>query len=203
MSERYALVTQFLSGQFHKYIFQGGPLQMDIFQRHSMLVEPFHNLKQGAGWAVGIDSQRPPILAQAAFQCIWPLRELTGCQRLATHDLNARLATALLLKLHWCSNRNNLALVDDSHAVAQALRLFNVVGGEHDGSFFCSKFFNQQMHFEANLGVKSGGRFVQEQQLRIIDKSQANSQPLFLPAGKRTVKCVPLLPELQSLEKLF
>jgi len=57
-------VSQFLPGKLNKHVLQRRPLQMNIFELYSLLVEPFHDFKQGARGTIGIDREIPSILVQ-------------------------------------------------------------------------------------------------------------------------------------------
>src|ERR1700730_3997807 len=39
-------ISQLLAGQFHEHVFQCGAFQVDVFQLHSLLVQPLHDFKQ-------------------------------------------------------------------------------------------------------------------------------------------------------------
>jgi hypothetical protein len=53
---------------------------------------------------------------------------------------------------------------------------------------------------QTDLRVQSGGRLIQEEQLRIVHQRQRESQALLLSAGKLRIVGIVLIPELQAFE---
>src|ERR1039458_3373757 len=68
---------------------------------------------------------------------------------------------------------------------------------------FPLELFEQGMNLHPDLRIKPSGGLVQKDELRIVDQSQSQRQPLFLTAGKRTVEGIPLFFQLQTLQQLI
>src|ERR1035441_3349611 len=108
----------------------------------------------------------------------------------------------LFLNLARRADGDDAAFVDDGHAVAEFLRLFDVVGGEEDGALLTAQVQHEFVDFEAGLGVEAGGGLVEKEHLRGVEQGQRQSKPLLLSAGEFAVLRVALLPELQALQEL-
>ena len=89
-----------------------------------------------------------------------------------------------LLNLARRAHGDDAAFVDDGHAVAELLGLFDVVGGQQDGALLAAQVLHQLVDFQARLRVEAGGGLVEEQHLRIVEQRQRQGQPLLLSAGE-------------------
>ena len=67
------------------------------------------------------------------------------------------------------AERDHLAVVDDGDAVAEALRLVHVVGGEQDRAAAGAELDHLVPELDAALRVEAGRRLVQEEHLRVAD----------------------------------
>src|SRR5262249_51649727 len=97
---------------------------------------------------------------------------------------------------------DDAALVDNGDAVAELLRLLDVVGGEQDGALLAAEILNQLVNLAARLGVEAAGWLVQEEHLRIVQEGQSKREPLFLAARELGIQRLALLPELETVKKL-
>jgi hypothetical protein len=78
--------------------------------------------------------------------------------------------------------QRDAASLDQDDAVRQAYRLGNVMSDEHGGKAAAPpNVFDELLHFDARERVQRSQRFVQKQQIRIMDKSASQSHPLPLP----------------------
>ena len=71
----------------------------------------------------------------------------------------------------------------------------------HDRAIFGAEFLHEIANFEARLRVEAGGRFVEEEELRIVDQREGDREPLFLSAGERRVTDILLFPKLQTFQQ--
>ena len=94
-------------------------------------------------------------------------------------------------------------MVNDGHAVAQLLRLFDVVRGQDDGLLFALQLFDDRVNLAAHLRVQSRRRLVQKKHLRIVHQRHRQRQPLLLPAGKLVVERMPLLFKPEALQQFI
>src|ERR1017187_6322909 len=108
----------------------------------------------------------------------------------------------LFLNLARRADGDDAAFIDDGHAVAEFLRLFDVVGSEQDGALLAAQVQYELVDFEAGLGVEAGRGLVEKEHLRVVEQGQRQGEPLLLPAGEFAVLGVALLPELQALQEL-
>ena len=90
-------------------------------------------------------------------------------------------------------------MIDDSYAVAEAFRFFDVMRGHDDGFLFALEFFDNVVNFAAHLGVETGGGLVEEQHLRIVYQRQGQGQALFLSARELAVEGVTFFLQAEAL----
>src|ERR1700722_11567513 len=91
-------------------------------------------------------------------------------------------------------------MVNNCEAVAQALGLVHVVRGEEHGAAVALKGADNVPKLTAALRIKTGGRFVQKENLRIAHQRSRNREPLALASREFAHPRVGLLSELQLLE---
>jgi hypothetical protein len=84
----------------------------------------------------------------------------------------------------WGGPGDDAAVIDDGDLVAQALRLFHVVGGQQDGLAACAHGLDQRPEVASGLGVEAGGGFVEKDQVRVVDQRDGQQQALALAAGE-------------------
>ena len=94
------------------------------------------------------------------------------------------------------AQRDDLAVVDDGHAVAQPLGLVHVVRRQEDRAALRSrKSRMMSQSCRRDCGSRPGRRLVEEQQLRVADQRAGDGQPLLLAAGELADAGVGLLLE--------
>src|SRR5579872_549180 len=120
---------------------------------------------------------------------------------MSSDDFDAGLAENAFLQFARRAQGHNLAFVNDRHAVAETFGLLDIVRGQQDRALVGLEFFNQRMNLQAYLGIQTGGRFVQKNEIRFVDQGQRESYALFLSAGQFRVEIVAFSPELQALEQ--
>src|SRR5207248_581797 len=94
---------------------------------------------------------------------------------------------------------DDFAVVDDGDAVAEALRFFDIVRSEHDGFLVALELFDDVVNLAANLRVKAGSGFVEENDFGIVDQRDRESETLFLAAGELGIESVAFLFEAEAL----
>ena len=70
-----------------------------------------------------------------------------------------------------------------------------------DRAFLRAQFLDQVANLETDLRIESGGRFVEKEHLRIVDKRERESEALLLSAGKRGVIRVFFFPKLKTFQQ--
>ena len=78
------------------------------------------------------------------------------------------------------SQRNDLSVVHNRHAVAQPLGLIHIVRGQDDGATGLLQAIDQVPQVTPRLRIKPRCRLVEKQQLRIADQRAGHRQPLLL-----------------------
>ena len=99
-------------------------------------------------------------------------------------DLDGGMGQRAVLNLARRADGDDAAFVDDGHAVAELLGLFDVVGGEQDGALLAAQVQHELVDFEARLRVEPGGGLVEEEHLGIVEQGQRQGEALFLSAGE-------------------
>ena len=116
-------------------------------------------------------------------------------------NFDRSLVRAFRLQFPRRTAGDDLARVDDGHAIAEPLRLFDVVRRHHDRSFLGAQFLDQIANFQPHLRIEAAGRLVEKKHLRIVDQREGDREPLLLPAGERGVSRVLFFPKLQTFEQ--
>jgi hypothetical protein len=80
---------------------------------------------------------------------------------------------------------DDLAVVHHHQPVAQLLGLVHVVGGQHQGHALVLEPVQPVPQHVPGLRVQSGGRLVQQQDLRVVDQRPGDRQPALHAAGQR------------------
>src|ERR1019366_1728854 len=193
---------QTLSGKFDEGVLQRRPLDADVGQLHAVFVEPLNHFDDDAGGAGGGDGNLHTPLVHGDLVGFGPARQRQIDQRGGGFDLDGGMGQRLFLNLARRADGDDAALIDDGHAVAEFLRLLDVVGGEEDGALLTAQVEHELVDFEAGLGVEAGGGLVEKEHLRVVEQGERQGEPLLLPAGEFAVLRVALLPELQALQEL-
>src|SRR4029077_105780 len=76
----------------------------------------------------------------------------------------------------------DLSMVHDRHAVAQRFGLIHVVGSQHDGPTFRPNRVRELPQVASSLRSQTGGGFVEEQDLGLVDERGRNTETLLLSA---------------------
>jgi hypothetical protein len=98
-----------------------------------------------------------------------------------------------------CPQRDDVTVIDDGDAIAQALRFIHVVSRQDDRPAGSPEFLDESPELPPRLRVEPGRRLVQEKKLRISHHRACDRQPLFLAAGKRTDPRIVLFAELHEV----
>src|SRR6187551_2740824 len=122
------------------------------------------------------------IVAQNGADGFGPRGQFAGRSRTAESGFDTGLGGAPFLKLARRADGDDDAVVDDGDAIAKAFGFLDVMGGHEDGALFRAKLLDQVANLEAYLRVEAGGRFVEEEELRVVDEGKGESDALFLAA---------------------
>src|SRR5262245_58007643 len=160
---------------------------MDIGEVEAVAVDPLHQVDQRARRMAGLYGKLPAVFAENRIAGVAPCQRAVIGHGLLAADLDYRLAQRARLNLLRRPDRDDAALVDDSNAVTQLFRFFDVVRSNQDGARLPPQVGDQLVDLEARLRVETGGRLVEEQQLRIVEQRQRQGQALLLAAGQRAV----------------
>ena len=98
---------------------------------------------------------------------------------------------------------DDLAVVHDGDAIAEALGLVHVVRGENDGAAAPLEVVDQVPQMAARLGIEAGGGLVEKEQLGIADQGAGHGQALLLAAGEPADAGVALFFELRGADGFF
>ena len=95
------------------------------------------------------------------------------------------------------------AVADENQAVREIIRLAQVVRGEHDRPAAPGFRVHGAPEFAPGGGVHAGGRFVEDEQLRIRQQRQPEPQPLHLTAGAGADLPAHEIPDVGPPDHLF
>src|ERR1700681_324859 len=79
---------------------------------------------------------------------------------------------------------DDLAVIDDGEAVAEAFGLVHVVSGEEDGPTFFLEDADDVPELATALGIESSGGLVEKKDARIADQGSGDGEALLLATGK-------------------
>ena len=108
-------------------------------------------------------------------------------------------AFCCLQKFIYCTVIDDPALVDDGDILTSGFNVPYNVGGQNHNLIF-GDFRQQISESDTFLRIQPGGRFVNNQHLRVIEQRLGNSKPAFHAAGKRFYLFVPVLCQIQFFE---
>ena len=78
--------------------------------------------------------------------------------------------------------QQDLAVIDDGHAGAEATDVPNDMGGQDDDDMF-TDFTQEVMKADLLLGIQTGGGFVHDDELGVADEGLGDAEALFHAAG--------------------
>src|SRR2546428_213859 len=84
-------------------------------------------------------------------------------------------------ELAWRAQRDHLAVVHDRHAVAQALGLFHVMGGQEHAAAPSPEGGDDVPQLATGLRVETRGRLVEKQELGTAHQGARDGEALLLP----------------------
>src|SRR5687767_11551753 len=99
--------------------------------------------------------------------------------------------------------RNHFAVIHDRHPVAEPLGLFHVMSGDHDGAPGPLDLFDRLPELPAGLGIETGGRLIEKEQLRIGHQGAGQGEPLLLAARELAHPAVALFTQLHRGQHLL
>src|SRR5688572_20685063 len=99
--------------------------------------------------------------------------------------------------------RDDAAVVDDRHAVAEELRLLHVVRRQQNRSAARPELIEQRPQLTSRLRVEAGGRLVQEQQIRFAGERARKRETLLLAARELADTARSLASELDDSQQLL
>ena len=112
------------------------------------------------------------------------------------------VAGDLPLQLVGRAEGDDLAVVDDRDAVAERVRLLEVVRRQEHGRAGVAQLAHLVPHPRAALRIEARRRLVEEQQLRQVHEPDADVEPALLPAGIGLRRAVGAVGELERGDQL-
>ncbi len=98
---------------------------------------------------------------------------------------------------------DDLAVIDDGEAVAEAFGFVHVVSGEQDGATFFLEDTDYFPELAAALRIESGSRLVEKKDARVADQSGGDGEALLLAAGKLADPGVGFFSEFEFFENFI
>ena len=96
---------------------------------------------------------------------------------------------------------DNSAVLDDCHAVAQALRFLHQMSGQKDRLAALANAAHQFPDRSTRLRVQSSGQLVEKHHFRIVDQREGDEETLLLPAREIHEPGVALVGEAELIEQ--
>ena len=94
-------------------------------------------------------------------------------------------------------------MIDNRQAIAKALGLIHVMGGQQNGSALLLKSANDVPELASALRIKTGCRLVQKKNLGVADERRSDGQALALTAGELADPRIGFFTQLQVIEHLL
>ena len=96
-------------------------------------------------------------------------------------ELDHVMAAEAVDELGGSAFGDDLAMIDDGEAVAEAFSFVHVVSGEEDGPTFFLEDADDVPELAAALGIESGGGLVEKKDARIADQRGGYGRRCFWP----------------------
>lgn len=96
-----------------------------------------------------------------------------------------------------------VAFLDNTDPVAEGLKLAQDVGGDQDGFALFPELAQDVHHFDACSGVQAAGRFIQEEEVRVMDEDSGQAQALLHTAAEMRSQVVAFLGKADQLENFL
>ncbi len=98
---------------------------------------------------------------------------------------------------------HHVSLIQHGDLPGEHVRLLQVLGGEQDGRPGGDELADDHPHLCAAPGIETGGRFVQEDDLRAVDQTHGQVEAPAHPSGIGRERLASGIGELESLEQLL
>ena len=108
------------------------------------------------------------------------LDEVESALLLARHAESDNVAGNRTLQLRGRAFGDDLAVVDDRHAVGQCVGLVEVMGGEKDGGAAVVHLHHLLPNAGTALRIETRSRLVEEEQLGVVHQAEPDVEPALL-----------------------
>ena len=162
-----------MAGEFDEQIFERRSLDPKTVQRGRACRE---GGKRG-GHIAGLDHNRI-VLEVVRFAEGHPRRPRRAIER------HKRVPIVLFKQRSGCPLFDDATAVHDGEHVAQKLRLLHVVRGQHNGAPLGADLIDQSPQVAPRLRIEACGRFIQKQNLGVVDQRECEQAALALTAGE-------------------
>src|ERR1035437_7882582 len=108
----------------------------------------------------------------------------------------------ITLEFRWCSQRHDLAAINQRQAVA-VLGLFHVVRGDKNRNSLLGHQVNQLPELASRDGIDAGGRLIEKDDGRLMQDSAPQSKPLLPTSRQRSGDEILLAFKVGHLERPF
>ncbi len=153
-------------------------------QNHAAL---FQRGEQGGHRTVDFaDGQEDPLAlaADVAYAGHLPQPGVGGVFAVLQGELDDVLRPEGSDELARSSEGDHSSVIDDRDSIAEPLCFFHVVGGQQDGAAGPLEIQDEIPELSPRLGIESGGRLVEEQELGVADEGGGHGEALLLAAGE-------------------
>src|SRR5882762_9626311 len=176
------VLPQMAAGQVYEDVFETGLARAEVFELVALLVD--RSEQRGNGEmrfahveadctvlaADGFDAgQRAPRIGFLAVRVAVGLAIHSATDSAIDSELDHVMAAEAVDEVGGSAFGDDLAVIDDGEAVAEAFGLVHVVSGEEDRPTFFLEDADNVPELPAALGIESGGRLVEKKDARIAD----------------------------------
>src|SRR5215813_3590156 len=136
---------------------------MNIGEIDAVLLDPLHQVDEGARGTAGLDRKPAAVAAEHGLLRVAEGQMITVRQRLFAADRDHRLPERAGLNLVRRAHRDDAAFVDDRDAIAKLLRFFDIVCGQQNRALLPPQTRYEFMNLEPRLRIESRGWLVEKE----------------------------------------
>src|SRR3954447_3338390 len=200
ISGSFGALAQGSAGLGQEHVVEAGPVQLDRAERDAGGVEGAQDVRDGGGAGVDVQPQAvlerlQPVHVRLGFEQRRGLRR--GAGQPDRHDVTGDLA----LEVAGGALGDDPPVVHDRDAVAEGVRLFQVVRRNEDRHPLGAQPPHLVPHVGAALRVEPGGRLVEEDDPRLVDDAERDVDAPALAAGVGLARPVGERLQLERLDR--
>src|SRR5216684_6770461 len=194
-------IAKLPAGERDEKILQRRFVRRKRHELRPLLLDGADQLRHGLGQRMNAHQPAPAMRcnAGAAFDGL----DNGLIERRLTRELDDVARFELRDQLGRSTESDEVAMIDDGHAVAEPLGLFHVVGRQEDGASLLPEALHDIPQLQTALRIESGGGLVEKENVGIADQRACDGEPLPLTAGELTHTRIVLFIERQIAQQVL